>query len=148
MHGYAGTHIPTIISNILRYILENVPAEQRPPNLEQWPIITDAAQQEGLLLQTAGDCNRYAFLIASCLASSLPIPISLLSPAVVANSRHTLMHWLLHRHVPPITNYYSPSATALASPLPPATLPVSNSSGIPTPTTSISAQPSRRRRRS
>ena len=78
LHGYPGTPLPTIISNILRYIRDTIPPELRPPTLEQWPIITDAAQQEGLLKQTSGDCSRYVYLIASCITANPPISYSFL----------------------------------------------------------------------
>ena len=91
MHAYPGTPLPIIISDIKRFITESTTTDQRPHDFDQWPTVTDAAQREGLPRQTAGDCARYAFLIASCLASLNPIPISLLTPTVVAASRPTLI---------------------------------------------------------
>ena len=111
IHGYPGTPLDIIISDIKRFIKESTPVDQLPSDFDAWTTVTDAAQREGLPRQTADDCARYAFLIASCLASPNPIPISVLTPAVVAASRPTLMSWLYHQHVPPISSYYSPSAT-------------------------------------
>ena len=54
------------------------------------------------------------------------------------------MHWLLHRHVPTISTYYSPSAAAPAPPSPSPHAPSTVTTGPPTPATAPS---SRRRRR-
>ena len=86
LHGYPGTPLHIIISDIKRFIIESTTLDQRPHDFDQWTIVTDAAQSEGLSRQTADDCARYAFLIASCLASPNPIPISLLTPTVLAAS--------------------------------------------------------------
>ena len=115
-----------------------------PHAFDQWTIVTDAAQSEGLPRQTAGECARYAFLIASCLASPNPIPISLLTPTVLAASRPTLMSWLYHRHVPPISSSYSPSATAAVSM--PTTLPAHSSPPTNDPTSPRHPKSRRRRR--
>ena len=132
-----------IISDIKRFIKESTPPDQLPHDFDAWTTVTDAAQREGLPRQTADDCARYAFLIASCLASPNPIPISLLTPAVVAASRPTLMFWLYNGRVPPISSYYSPSATT-ARPAPPTAPP---SPPTHDPTDHQHPNPPRRRRR-
>ena len=111
MHGYPGTPMPLIIANIKRFILELVPTEKCPPTFDHWPVIPDAAQQEGLPRHITGDCCRYAFLIGSCVTVPSPIPICLLTPEVLAASRPTLMYWLYHRHVPSISSFYSPTVS-------------------------------------
>jgi len=35
LHGYPGTPLHTIITNIIRYILDTIPPERRPPTFEQ-----------------------------------------------------------------------------------------------------------------
>jgi hypothetical protein len=105
LHGYTGTPLDLIISDIVHFILDSTTPYLRPQDFVQWPIITDAAQRVGMPRQITGDCCRYAFLIASCLAAPTPFPLCLLTPQVLDHSRTTLMSWLFHRMVPPITNF-------------------------------------------
>jgi hypothetical protein len=48
IHGYPGTPLDIIISDIKRFIKESTPADQLPTDFDAWTTVTDAAQREGL----------------------------------------------------------------------------------------------------
>jgi hypothetical protein len=107
LYGPSNEKLLQKYANAIRDLLKDEAQAQGLAETE-WTIVMDGAQRYNLPRQINGvDCGRYVTQIALCRTADEPIPLSLLTPELLASSRTFLAISLAERSFPALSSIYT-----------------------------------------